>query len=152
MSVPTPAPVGPGLGAPAGGVGISTDGTGIQVATGEPSALLESSNRLTYLGQTLEAHSSVLVETAGSLVPSWSGQAASAYQRLSSIVGAHFRAAAGISREAAASLHSYSAELDRCQREGMVAVSHAEACLTEIQTETPVYRLRRLHEAPRRGR
>ncbi|HWF74446.1 MAG TPA: hypothetical protein VG186_13945 [Solirubrobacteraceae bacterium] len=130
---PVLAPLG---GGPGVSVGVSPGATGIQVAPGDPGSLLASSSELARLGQMLEDHSSTVLETAGSLAPSWLGQASGAYQQLSSIVSAHFRAAAGTSRTAAASLRRYSAELDRCQREGMQAVTHAEACLKEIHDQT----------------
>jgi len=138
-SGPVLAPVGGGLGTT---VDVSPGATGIQIAQGDPGALLGSSSQLVHLGEQLEAHSFTVINTAGSLAPSWSGEAAGSYQQLSSMVSAHFRAAAQTSRTAAAALQRYSSELDRCQREGMVAVAQAEACLKEIKTETT-----RLHDA-----
>jgi hypothetical protein len=136
---PVLAPVGGGLGT---SVEVSPAVTGIQIAQGDPGALLGSSSQLAHLGEQLQMHSYTVTGTAGSLATSWSGEAAGSYQQLSSIVSGHFRAAAQTSRTAAAALKRYSSELDRCQREGMAAVAQAEACLKEIKTETT-----RLHDA-----
>ena len=87
------------------------------------------------MGATLDDFARHVSGTAGSLAPSWTGEAATAYGALSAIVSAHFRGAADTSRAAAAGLARYSAELDRCQREGLTATREAERCLDEIKTQ-----------------
>ncbi|MDQ6776956.1 MAG: hypothetical protein M3071_12250 [Actinomycetota bacterium] len=148
---PVLAPAAGGLGVSTGSIDVSPGATGIQVATGDSRTLLSSGIQLSHLGQMLEDHSSVVRETAGLLAPLWSGQAAGGYQELSSIVHAHFRAAAATSRAAAAALRRYSAELDRCQHEGTLAVRQAEACLREIHDQTALLRAAQITEGVAQG-
>jgi hypothetical protein len=142
---------GGGLGVSTGSIDISPGATGIQLATGDSTAILSSGIQLSHLGQMLEDHSSVVQETAGLLAPVWSGQAAGGYQELSSVVHAHFRAAAATSRTASAALRRYSAELDRCQHEGKVAVAQAEACLKEVHDQTALLRAAQVAEGVAQG-
>jgi hypothetical protein len=123
-----------GVGASPALVGVSASDTGIQIASGDAGQLLDAWGRISRLSRRLDEYSGVVIGTAGSLAPSWTGEAATAYLSLSGIVHAHFAAAAETSRTAATALARYSAELSRCQREGEVAVVEAERCLEEIKT------------------
>ena len=145
------APAGPGAGSsgvlgsavapgsvvalPAFPVGDSP-GVGFATASGEPGSILAASGRLAVVGEGFEGHGLTVQATAGALVGVWRGQAASAYQEVSGVVSARFRAAAGTSRAAAAALRGYAGELERCQREGMTATREAERCLGEIRTQS----------------
>jgi len=122
----------PGLRVGAVGLPADVGGVGFSVAAGEPGLLSGASARVASVGVGLEGFAARVFAAAGSLAPSWSGQAAVAYQQLSSIVHAHFRAAGGTLRTAAAALARYSAELDRCQRDGMTTTREAERCLKEL--------------------
>lgn len=110
--------------------------TGVQVAPGDPGALLQAAGWHDNLADGLDGHAALISDAASSVAPSWDGEAAASYQTLSSMVSAHFRTAAGTSRAAAASLRRYGNELDHLQREGMQALHQAEHWLGQVHTWT----------------
>jgi hypothetical protein len=116
--------------------GVTMADAGFPVATGDPGLLGQAAGRLSTLGQRLEEYSGHVSATAGSVTPSWTGQAGNAYQQLSDIISTHFQHAAATSRTGAAALDRYRGELERCQREGMTATREAERLLLEIRTQT----------------
>jgi exonuclease VII small subunit len=110
--------------------------TGVQVAPGDPGALLHAAGWHDNLADGLSGHSAMITDAATSVAPAWNGEAAASYQALSSLVSTHFSTAAAASRSAAASLRRYGNELDRIQREGMQALHHAEHWLDQVHTWT----------------
>ena len=110
--------------------------TGVQVAPGDPGALLQAAGWHDNLADGLDGHAAMISDAATSVGPAWNGEAAASYQSLSSMVSAHFRTAAGTSRSAAASLRRYGNELDHLQQEGMKALHQAEHWLDQVHTWT----------------
>jgi hypothetical protein len=107
---------------------------GVGVAPGDPSRLSAAADWHAQTATALEYHAGTLSGAAASLAGSWDGQAATAYQQLSVDVEAHFHIAAGTSRMAASALRRYSAELERCQREGKQALDQAIYWLTQARS------------------
>jgi len=118
------------------GVVCLLGGVGFIVAAGDVEALADASVRFSAVADGFEGHAATVVGTAGSLASVWAGTAAVAYQDFSGAVGAHFMSAAGAARVVARALGRYQVDLDRCQRDGLVAVGEAERCLGEIGWET----------------
>jgi uncharacterized protein YukE len=116
--------------------------TRVQVASGDPGALMQAAGWHDDLADGLAGHASTIAGSAASLSPAWNGEAAASYQTLSTLVANHFHAAATTSRSAANSLRRYAQELERLQREGTQALHEAEHWLDQVHTWTT-----RLHDA-----
>jgi uncharacterized protein YukE len=108
---------------------------GFALPSGDPDALSSASGLIGSVAEDLAVIGGQVLSTAAAMMRSWRGDAALAYQELSRIIGAHFHAAADTSAAAQAALKGYSAELHRCQQEGMSALRQAERCLDEIKTQ-----------------
>jgi hypothetical protein len=102
-----------------------------QVASGDPARLAQAAVWHLELADALELHGASIRGTAGQLIGSWNGEAASSYQRLSELMWAQFETSSGEARTAAAGLRRYAVELERCQHEGTIALHQAEHWLGE---------------------
>jgi hypothetical protein len=109
------------------------ESAGVQVAGGDPNALQGAADYHYQLADGLEYHAGAMDAAATALYGVWQGQAASSYQMLSAQVAAHFRGAAGAARTAAQALARYSAELRRCQQEGLQALRQAVYWLDQVR-------------------
>jgi cell wall-associated NlpC family hydrolase len=108
---------------------------GFQVARGDAGSVADAARRYEMVGQGLEAIGDKVSFTEASL-DGWQGEAASSYHDISSKVGTSAHGAARAAATTSAALRSYSAELERCQREGIISKEQAERCLEEIETQT----------------
>jgi cell wall-associated NlpC family hydrolase len=109
---------------------------GFRVAGGDACAMADAARRYEIVGQGLEAIGVKVRATEAALAGRWQGEAATSYHDTSSKVDASLHAAARAAATTSAALRRYSAELERCQREGIVSRHQAERCLAEIETET----------------
>lgn len=116
--------------------GFRAADVGFRIADGDADAVADAARRYENVGQGLEAIGAKVRGTEASLGGVWHGEAASSYRNTSSQVGTSFHAAARVAASTSAELRRYSAELERCQREGIVSKQHAERCISEIETET----------------
>jgi len=108
---------------------------GFRVAGGDASSMADAARRYETLGQGLEAIGAKVRFTAASL-DKWQGEAASSYHDASSKVGTSLHTAARVAATTSAALRSYSAELERCQREGIISRQQSERCIAETGTQT----------------
>jgi len=115
---------------------MSQADVGFRVAEGNAVSMADAARRYEVVGQRLEAIGVKVRGTEASLHGVWQGQAASSYHDTSSMVGTSFHAAARVAATTSAALRRYSAELERCQREGIISKQQAERCLAEIKTNT----------------
>jgi len=115
---------------------MSRADVGFRVAGGDAGSMADAARRYEIVGQGLEEIGVKVRGTEAALAGAWQGQAASSYRDTSSKVGTSFGAAARVAAATSAELRRYSAELERCQREGIVSKHQAERCLAEIETQT----------------
>lgn len=108
---------------------------GIRVVEGDASLMSDAARRYDTVRQGLEEIGDKVLSTEAAL-GGWQGQAASSYRASSSKVVTSFHAAARVAATTSAALRRYSAELERCQREGTISKRQAERCMTEIETQT----------------
>jgi hypothetical protein len=106
-------------------------GGGVQVAPGDPGQLTAAAQAHAELSNMLEYHYSTIVGTANSVLGTWNGEAATAYQTLSRFVGQHYQRAGQTAGEVAAGLQLYASVLEECQEEGKHALTMAEHWLEE---------------------
>jgi cell wall-associated NlpC family hydrolase len=109
---------------------------GFRVPGGDAGAVADAARRYEIVGRGLEDLGGKVHGTAAALAGTWQGEAASSYRDTSSQVGTSFHAAARVATTTSAALRRYSAELERCQREGIISRHQAEHCLAEIETQT----------------
>lgn len=119
-----------------GGLGTD-DGPAVNFppVTGDQDAITGLSTRLDGIEQAFQGHATTVQATAECVAPSWQGEAATAYLTLSSFVTAHFHSAAETARQAKVALQSWAAELARCKRESMLAVSESEHWMQQVKTQ-----------------
>jgi cell wall-associated NlpC family hydrolase/uncharacterized protein YukE len=115
---------------------MSEADVGFRVAGGDTSSMADAARRYEIVGQGLEALGAKVRGTQAALTGVWQGQAASAYHDASSRVSTSLHAAAGVAATTSAALRRYSAELERCQREGIISKEQAKRCMAEIETQT----------------
>src|ERR1700722_17523129 len=109
---------------------------GFDVPGGNAGSIGDAARRYENLRHGLEAIGDKVCGTQASLEGAWQGQAASSYHDTSSKGGTPFPPAARVAATASAALRTYGAELERCQREGIISRHQAERCLAEIETQT----------------
>jgi len=114
---------------------MSRSDVGFRVTGGDAGSVVDAARRYEVVGQGLEAIGAKLRGTEAALA-GWQGEAASSYHDTSSKVATSFHTAARVAATTSAALRRYSAELERCQREGCISRQQAERCMDEIETQT----------------
>lgn len=99
---------------------------------GDPGALQDLSARLDDGAYEFEGHEQTIRGAASCVQPVWQGQAADAYAELSAVVAAYFGEAGTALRAASRSVRTYALELERCQREGRIALQEAQHWIGQV--------------------
>jgi hypothetical protein len=123
---------------------VGSPGVGFHVAGGDPDELQNLASALDGAEENLRAYGELIQSAAERTAPS--GDDDAGYVQISGLVAAHFIDAADTARSASQAFRRWAAELHRCRREGMLAVSEAEHWLAQITTQT-----RRLTDADGEG-
>jgi uncharacterized protein YukE len=120
----------------AGSSTVGSPGVGFEIASGEPDELQSLAGALSGAGESLRSHGQIIqtaVERAG---PAWHGAAGEDYGEVLERLAAQFHSAAETAGNASSAFIRWAAELRRCRREGLLAVSEAEHWLAQISSQT----------------
>jgi hypothetical protein len=105
------------------------------LAAGDPDALFAAAGWHQNVADGLTAHAGTIRAAAGSASAFWQGEAASAYQSLSSVMAFGFETTAAKSADAATIYRRLAAEVERCQQEGRAALRQAQHWCDQVITD-----------------
>jgi hypothetical protein len=115
---------------------VGSPGVGFEIAGGDPDELQGLAGVLLSAGEAFHSHGHIVQSALDRARSSWHSEAGEDYAELLERVAAQFTQAAETAGYASGAFSRWGAELRRCRREGLLAVSEAEHWLAQISKQS----------------